>query len=1120
MGCECESLRYKSDLNWSETPFACMPSENVVAIVSGCKAYYFNQTGGPSGPFSYTQDPPGKQSLTFDSTECVFNFSDACDGSTKQFENHTGNLLSKEEASGNTCDFEYDNPFDTGPSAVTQTFEQDGRTVVDRYEYQYQQDEPNAGMLTSATWSRQTNPVSDLKRILYSYYGDDDPNGSVGDLKTVTTQLLRGTTWEDLETQYFRYYKAGDPKGFAHALKYNVKPTSFVQLKNDPDGADPFTADDAVVARYADNYYEYDSQQRAIKSVVAAGLRTYTYQYQQSANSNAPNNWKLRTETTRPDGAHEILYSNYLTQPLLHELVAGTDNWITTYLYDSGYRQIQEASPSAVVSYNDAIANLGIVLRSDAGLIRSTQYYASTNATETTPGGVKDYVSTTKIQRGTNPSSSPSSEFGPFLQSQTKYFARKLNAGLPTERVIYPIAEASEFRITTNDDPVSPNPTDKPTTSYLYEWFSGSLQYRQRTTIYPVVTTGQNGPGNPVSPDLSPRQTEIFDTYGNVIWLRDPRGFITYRSYYVATGALTQQIEDVDTSRMSGVPSGWSTPASGGLHLVTDYVSDAFGRVTQTLGPAHDADGQSVRTADWTVYLDLDHETRSARGYAYGPAPSYEFELVNPVSVNQTSADGLTTDSISAVRTSTQGRLTAADCFPQASWVRWSKSFSNVHDQQTSSRTYYCIPPCGAGELGVNYADTVYGYDVMGRQNRIVSPSGTITRTVFDVRGLTQSTWIGTNDAGATDAQPGPGTVPVVTANNMLPVSANEYDGGLDGGDGNLTKSTAYVDEFSANNRVTEYVYDWRNRRKAIDGELSLYQETNYDNLGHEIQIDLKDGNPMAVLLGRTKNYFDNRGRLYRTERFAVDPTNGGISDTVKLSADSWYDAVGNTVKQVAVGAKDGRAFTKNAYDGVNRRVATYVGIYTGSGSESYAEAITVTGSNRIFAQVISAYDGAANLIQTTDYRRYDNETQNGVLYPPFDPDSSHAKARTTYLAQWYDGSGRQIGSADFGTNAGQPFERPEIVPDRSDNVLVSTSDYDAAGNAFRTIDSDGRESRRVYDAAGRSVLSVANYVANSGSALNCSNGKANLCCASIPQSTADGITDFTPGNEQNVVVR
>ena len=62
---------------------------------------------------------------------------------------------------------------------------------------------------------------------------------------------------------------------------------------------------------------------------------------------------------------------------------------------------------------------------------------------------------------------------------------------------------------------------------------------------------------------------------------------------------------------------------------------------------------------------------------------------------------------------------------------------------------------------------------------------------MFDARSNPAESWVGTNDNGATDSDPTGGGA---SGNNMVNVSRNEYDGGADGGDNNLTQQTQYVD--------------------------------------------------------------------------------------------------------------------------------------------------------------------------------------------------------------------------------------------------------------------------------------------------------------------------------------
>ena len=177
-------------------------------------------------------------------------------------------------------------------------------------------------------------------------------------------------------------------------------------------------------------------------------------------------------------------------------------------------------------------------------------------------------------------------------------------------------------------------------------------------------------------------------------------------------------------------------PSTSEYNLTTDYQVDDLGRKLQTLGPSFNVDGQLVRTASWTVYLDVLRQVLSASGFATGSnnGPQYNFTLVNPVSIDMMDFAGHTTDAISAVRASTVGPLSASDSFPQISWVRWTHSHFDNAGNLTATDVYFAIPPDGAGLPGLNYNRTRYGYDAKDRRNMVRSPDGTITRTVFDFR--------------------------------------------------------------------------------------------------------------------------------------------------------------------------------------------------------------------------------------------------------------------------------------------------------------------------------------------------------------------------------------------------
>ena len=294
---------------------------------------------------------------------------------------------------------------------------------------------------------------------------------------------------------------------------------------------------------------------------------------------------------------------------------------------------------------------------------------------------------------------------------------------------IYPLAKETRYR---NDDG-----TGAIETSYSYAWHSDSLAY---------AGAGDHAAGHCRSAERLRRlgHADRAVRYAGPPDLAERRAGLHYvpcvRCWH---GNLTQPIQDVDDGQLS-VPSGWSTPSGGGLHLVTDYEYDEQGRQTQVLGPEHDVDGVTVRTASWTVYQDADRETWCAglRGgvrqfliESGGDLPNYDYTLVNPVSIQKRNAAGTRAESIQATRASTSGKLLASDTFAQSSYVRWTVSLSNTQGQHTATRVYHTIPASGDGSAGTNYDETTYGYDALGRQNMVKSPGGTITRTVFDKRG-------------------------------------------------------------------------------------------------------------------------------------------------------------------------------------------------------------------------------------------------------------------------------------------------------------------------------------------------------------------------------------------------
>ena len=127
--------------------------------------------------------------------------------------------------------------------------------------------------------------------------------------------------------------------------------------------------------------------------------------------------------------------------------------------------------------------------------------------------------------------------------------------------------------------------------------------------------------------------------------------------------------------------------------------------------------------------------------------------------------------------------LTSSDAHIQG----LSRQYRNEGNQLIKSDAYFSLSgmsystAADIGTAGTNYYRTEYSYNRRGWLKRTISPTGTITRTVYDVLGRPISGWIGTDDT------PESGSWDPTNPAGMVKISENEYDGGGIG-DGNLTE--------------------------------------------------------------------------------------------------------------------------------------------------------------------------------------------------------------------------------------------------------------------------------------------------------------------------------------------
>jgi YD repeat-containing protein len=778
----------------------------------------------------------------------------------------------------------------------------------------------------------------------------------------------------------------------------------------------PQTADDETLALYADRAFTYDDKRRVRTLTTNGGKYTSTFSYFKSAHSpSTVSVWRSKTDVLKPDGSTQTFYYNRSGSLLLQK---------TSEPQPSGPPKVWYP---VCQQFDD---NSRVVVKADSASVASVD--------ESSP-----WLFTLKEDEGMN-TVLQYDENGNLLltglrkgkdaeivtQQETDYFSHTVGGvtlWYPESDTIY--REATDSGAT---DPV--------TTSYEYEWHQkesvDTAQMSKRTAVLPAVPLTENGDGDTGTTE------EHYDTYGFLTKQVDPMGVSTTYEYELEKGAVKTMVQD-----------------AGGMNLTTDYESDDLGRTTQTLGPVHtislDGSAVPVRTAQWVQYLDAQDEVRNIQGYLN--ADDNTETIINPVQIQQSFAvdadveGGRMTESIAAVYSGT-GVPPETHTYGQADWVRWSTQHYDKGGEQTHSRVYHLIPETGSGNSPTNYAQTEFAYDSEGRRYQVTSPEGTIQRTVFNAMGWQMESLVGTSTT------------------NLVTTAVREYDGSANQGDGNLTQVALKVDDNSGNDRVQNLSYDWRNRQtgtSASDGTVTIVTQRAYDNRNNVTQVDeYQTEVSTANLINRAQSFFDARNRLYRTKRFGVDITDGGALQPA-LTGETYYDQAGRTVRQMPAGKV---GCTVSDYDALGRVTKSFHAFGPVPDEDLPPGDIS---TSTVLAQSEFTFDEAGNQVATLTRQRFDDATGTGELVDP----THEPKARVSYMASYPDAIGRTQAQANYGTNGGEAWTRPDTVPTPSDTVLVASLVFDDAGNQTESTDPMGTVTRQAYDEAGRRVALIENYI-------------------------------------------
>jgi len=1045
-----------------------------IVMSSGERTQFFDLVSGTWTPRYFAQDElthvdGSDEFLLVDTfgSESVFHDFDVADELQGRLKSHT-------DGGDNASTTTYD--VDGRISTVTRETTVDSVTYYEKYTHTYVASGDNEGKKEKVKLERKEGAGSweTVRSTKYTYYDSTDTYGNIGDVKLVETL---DASDNEINTKYFRYYTEGESGGNVYDLKYSFTPQSYDRLKDAY--ATPDTATDAQVAPYADTYLEYDKQGRVTKIIQAregsttgsgtgalADQGVYTYEYYTSANDDGVNKWKTRTTETLPDGNQKIVYANSNGQTMLdvfREDPGGTEkDWITFFKYDDDGRIVLKANPSAVTGFDESKADLlnesagnYQYLADSAGLINVSTYYTTTTATTMTAGGVAGYLWKRGIKNGETGTEVPQSEIN-YIERVGTY-----DAGTDDDRKVYFTDTLKAYSDTGGKD--------AQITSYDYTFFSGTTQVESITTTLPVVSTGDNGSGATVT------TSAYNDDQARPIWLKDADGFLTYLEYDPATGEETKRIVDVDTTETSdfdNLPSGWSTPAGGGLHLITLRELDGMGRATKVTAP----NGKVT----YTVYKDADHEIRTYEGWTgTSAAMPTKVEIDNY-------ADGYTdTIIMSAAPNHSGGAPTGTESISNIE--KLTRSHRSNAGQVTHVDTYYDYTGLtypSAGTEGTHFLRAEVEHDDRGRKTRSETPDGTIKRTVYDSLGRVKSVWIGTDDT------PLSGTWSPSNPADMEKIEGNLYDdtdddGDSDVGDGNLSRKTTYAD--GSTSYVTKHQYDFRNRRTDSRGPDGIAIKNTYDNLGKVTQKDtyadadtdfVIDTNELRM---RTKSFYDDRQRVYQSQEFEVDQSTGTVGDA--LTTNYWFDYRGNEVKQEGPNG----LFKKTSFDGAGRTVTRLTSIDTSE--TTYAQAKTAD-SDTVIEQTDTYYDPAGLVVTVVRYEREeDDTTTTGLL----DGSNSYRNTKVT----WYDDADRPTHTASFGTDPDSyVFDATtnlvkdsdsDGIPDEAEGTarepnpvsgdwLGEKTEYDDAGREYKVTDNLGYVMHTEYDLMDRQVKVIDNY--------------------------------------------
>jgi RHS repeat-associated protein len=305
---------------------------------------------------------------------------------------------------------------------------------------------------------------------------------------------------------------------------------------------------------------------------------------------------------------------------------------------------------------------------------------------------------------------------------------------------------------------------------------------------------------------------------------------------------------------------------------------------------------------------------------------------------------------------------------------------------------------------------------------------------------------------------------------------------------------------------------------------------TTYDNLDEVTSVAQYDGDGVPIsatdapganlLRAEVVTSYDDQGRVYKTQQYDVNQSNGSLSATA-LTDNLYYDGRGDQIADYSPGG----LVTKDQYDGAGRLIVESQ--TDGSGGTTYTAASGLTGDN-VLEQTLTTYDNNDNPILVVTKERFHNDNNTGALGGL---GGNTPNARTYYVANYYDAVDRLTANVNVGTNAGAAYTRPAMAPGSSDTTLVTTYAYtynisingtNIPGLTEDVTDPRGILTRTFHDVLDRPTQTVVDYTGYPAAPTTSTNQTTNTTydgmdnvlsvTAVMPSGTPSQITGYVYG--------